>query len=254
MKYRNLIICIILFFVGCISSPYLKETDLPKNVIYYSEDKQFSVKPEWYWRFRPESDPLKYKSSVIGHKYLVNKNKDAVVIGEISNNSDKFFIVKWADNGFFFIKEKDYNFAERYKKYLVPIDYLNYEIEFNDYYGDKILTSYFKSKLNIPSIVTDAYPFCEVDLYAYTTPGIKQRFSGKYTNEFVKIENCPDLLNLYKNNDINIYRQYFVLTAPRKFQYTNSQGMVFIGTIYTPLFIIVNWGKVYYALPYESNK
>lgn len=252
MRFILLLLLSVLFF-GCITKPYINEAELPKkNIKFYTRNEQFRVKPDWFWRLRPETSLVTEKDSVIGHKYLKNSYSGyARVIGEITKDDEEFYIANWSDAGYFFIKKKDYEFSQKYKKYFIDIDYNNNVL---NYYNGTFLTSYFEKILKIPFIVTSAYQFCGPYHKDYLIPAVKQRHYDYYTNEFVQIEYCPLLEDAYIKDEISSYFQFFVLSYPKEYKYTNPYGQLFIGTLYKPLFIIFKWGEVFYALPFETFK
>ena len=58
MKKIIMIYFLLSLCFSCSTSPYIKKSDLPKNITYYSTKQQFKINPEWYWRLRPENTPI----------------------------------------------------------------------------------------------------------------------------------------------------------------------------------------------------
>lgn len=267
MKKHIIFLLIIIsgFFSACSTSPYLKETELPKNIKYYSADKQFKVKPEWYWRLRPEIQSVNQNEAVIGFKYLAGKSDEGLIIGETIQDKEIFFIVNWENYGYFFIRKEDYNFAEKFKKWLIPLHYnISNNQKNNSFYSElqknsnvsQKLSTFFSSLNGRSFTLTYAFIFLQSESfnkYAYTTPGIKQYCNaGHCSNTFIQITGtCPLFMEFCSNKDIYYPRAQFATLYAKDFEYPDNYGQVFIGKMNAVVYIILQWGEVYYALPYE---
>jgi hypothetical protein len=255
------------FLFACSTSPYLKTTDLPDNVKYYSEDKQFNLKPDWYWRLRPGKESVnetiedkygylacipivnygyafakrKPEKAVIGNKYITNKSGDGTVVGEIVQDDEMFFIVKWNDYGYFFIKKKDYDFALEFEKYKISNDFIN---EYKSQKLGAIATYNYIGISDGPKLVNDGQITQYRDSY------------GNYSNSFMQLRSNSLFLKFYNSKDNGMHTLYnwrssmFIYIYLKQYQYTNNMGQVFICDIYTPVYIAAIWGdEQWYSFP-----
>jgi hypothetical protein len=224
-------------------------------------------------------DVDKADSTVIGHKFLTDKKGTGLVVGEYIMEGEKFFVVHWEDQGYFFVKETDYLLAEKFNKFLVPLEYgTNYAFADSSdnhyklvyYYSDtssgfvgSIPASYYskasQSGLNLKiigkSAIYETLAYSKVirnplsTNYSDLIDKVFQLYYGRmFQNEFMLVKSCPDYLN-FKNSDsiVNIY--LLALEPVGTTQYTNTYGQLFIGKQYITKYIIVQWGQVFYALP-----
>lgn len=274
----------ILFFItiigllfACSTSPYLKETELPENTQYYSVDKQFKVKPEWYWRVRP--------GNFIDLKELINKTGDGIIIGETIQNSLKFYIVKWRSYGYYFIQENDYLFAMKYKKYLIPLQYydeslfkdpfkyraftnpiellsnkINNKDELNYEWNLTNLMTIYLQKFKITYFFEIAYFFELLNSTGSISRDIfkndiqSQIIShGSYSNTFLLIPANKVFYEFISNPAINLYNTRFSSSFFKTTMYTNDYGIVLNGNLYRVNYIIAQWGRYYYAFPASLN-
>lgn len=263
------------FFTACSTNPYLKQTDLPDKINYYDEEKKFTISPDWYWRLRPTINSSNEWDTTIGHSFLNDKNGEGIVIGEYINKDKKFYIVKWNEYGYFFVKDEDYTFSQKNKKYIVPLNYggksifgsssdIDYQViayyqdKSSQYVGD--LPAYLfanspRSGLNLVlvsrmiftySLMKSHYPINSN--YSDIKDVIQLYNTSGYTNQFLKITPCPSLIEFSKNESVNSI-SYIAFEQIGSKQYTNQYGMMFMGGLYQTKFLIIKWGKVYYALP-----
>ena len=261
------ILSLILLLLGCFTTnPYLKKTELPKNIKYYSEDKQITIKPERYWMKRPNQNIR------IGHSYLNNKSGVGKVIGEYFINNKNFYVVKWESYGYFFVNIKDNLFAEKYKKYLIPLDYGNkamwnfgYEYYLIAYFqgpNKKDIGGFpahffanvarYNSNLKVilkltlmRSFMMNKVNFSPTKYNDIVNKPIQISMRTGFTNEFVNFTSCP---SIKKNFPISSIECLAVEKIGSK-QYTNQSGMMFKGILYQTKFVIIKWNNAFYALP-----
>ncbi len=240
------LILLVGFLFSCSTSPYMKKSELSKDVQYYSQDKQFKLKPDWYWRLRLGKESVN-EDVVIGFKYIYNKTGEGKIIGEIIQNNEKFLIAEWQNYGLYFIKEKDFNFAKKFEKYFIPLDYTH----------NLHPSTYLKSPKNISYVCLPAVLFLQekvMDKYAFITPEIKQYYNYKFKKIFLQITHCPSFLKFCDNNDIYYQRAEFCVAYLKDIEYTNNYGQLFVGKLYLPIYVILKWGEAYYALPYQADE
>ena len=276
-KFSTSCLLVSLFLFSCTTNPYLKQTDLPEKINYYTDDKKFDITPEWYWRLRPTPDSSENWELTIGYQFLNGKTGSGQVIGELIKNDYKFYIVKWKDYGYFFVKEQDYLFAQKYKKFLVPLNYgknyvySRYEEEddyqliafYQDislpYVGDLPAGLFSKvprsglSLLILPRVMfiySLMYNNYTMSSYYSDLKNIIQVYNNGYTNQFIQFTPCPNLRE-FRNDDRVILIDYVALEQIGTKQYTNQNGMMFMGALYKTKYIILKWGKAFYALPCE---
>ncbi len=264
---KLLIIFFMMFLIGCSAKPYLQKTELPSNIDFYTEDKQFKITPEWFWRLRPSTESVANQDATIGHKFLNGKIGTGIVIGEL-NKEEKFFVIKWENQGYYFLREQDSIFAKKFQKYLVPLNYGGesiyghteisaYEIQdhLNEYYRKLNQTIFSaRSSVNIKYANIDETKKSSLKQVAVIGRG--------YTNQFINVLPCPlfesfspkeDTYYFKKISDDYFYSSayYFVISQTGTKQYTNDYGQVFIGSLYQTQSVIVKWGRVFYSLPCE---
>ncbi len=272
-----LVLTIISFIYGCSTSPYLKKEELPNRIQYYSTDKIFSITPNWYWRLRP-SDEL---FETVGFKYLNNKdvsykNIQVKVIGETVQNNEKYYVAIWESHGYYFIKEKDYLFAKKYEKYLIPLNYDDNKLYENPFrrggcvnpielLSEKINSSevhYYSMNISVRFV----NHFKSEGYTIFSTLGInstgmiqKTEFKNdiekqiienrQYSNKFLIIPYNKELNDFLSNSDININ----FLEFPSKFfgnkQYTNQYGALYNGNVFKAKYVACRWGNTFYAIP-----
>jgi len=235
MRSSNIIIVgVMLFSLSCAAtSPLIKKDELPEEIRYYSENQKFNVVPEWYWRFRPTRHAAGEEKVCIGKQYLVNKAGNAEVIGEIIVKKDKFFVVQWGDNGYYFIREKDYNFALQFKKYiLVP-----------------------QKKRDIGANTTLFYALYNCGIYSVQSYDSDQFIQLKgdtgLTNMFLKVPSNYTYRSFCENQDIRWFKAIFAAKYIGIKQYENANGFVLNGEIYQAQYILCDWGEEQYAIPCE---
>lgn len=277
MKLQTYIFFIIIsFLLGCSTSPYLKETELPKNIQYFSADKQFKVEPEWYWRVRPDIH--------ISFKEIINNTEEGTIIGECIKDDQKFYIVKWEHHGFYFIEKKDYFFAMKYKQYLIPLKY-NDKSLYKDPFGRLtcitplellIKTSedenrnYQWNLENRMATYYQEYKIIHIFQIAHFVEKIsstgfinKEDFkneiqsqimtNGSYSNTFLLIPPTNGFYEFCSNPLVRLQTSQYVSSFYKNINYTNNYGMVFNGNAYRVKYIIAQWGKYYYAFPTNSE-
>jgi len=202
----------LLVLAGCSVKPYLKNTDLPKGINYYSNDKQFTVHPDWFWKLRPS---LERGSESVTFEYLKQldpgyKNANVNVVGEVVYKQNKFYVALWQSHGYFFIQEKDYLFAQKYRKYLVPLDYdagsyLYGYSNMTEFEKITLLEKYFGNLKGKKYKIYNALYLLQNSIFdkrSYITPQIKQYFSSNgYSNDFIEFNNCPLFYEFCKNDE-----------------------------------------------------
>jgi len=264
-----------ILFCGCATSPYLKTDDLPSTIHYYNTEKQFKLNPEWYWRLRPSKDSVENYKATIGHNYLKNKNGPGLIVGEC-NSEEKYYVVKWNDYGYYFIREKDYLFAGQFKKYIVPLNYESdsfrhgheylliayYQENSSPYIGDmpaKIFSDATRSGLNLTvilkltlnrSLMMNRKNIYNTKYSSIINNAVQISSRAGFTNEFLKFTSCPLFYEFSKDELMSSIECLAVEKIGTK-QYTNQYGVMFMGILYQTKFIVVKWGKVFYAFPCE---
>jgi len=250
------------FFFSCSTSPYLKKTDLPDNIQHYSEEKQFKVKPEWYWRLRPNNKTG--SETFIGQFYFRGeKMNDAKVIGELTTDNVKWYIVDTINHGYFFIKKADADFADKYKKYLIDLDYGSIDVKdktIDRWQSNELRNNMLKkyiSQLRIPLRLIWSVNFFmmphNTSVWYGRQNGIRQGYWGNtFQNEFVSVSECPEVFLFANQNPyVNILRSELLLTSPQSYQWTNQYGQVYIGKLYQAVYLVLEWGESFYAFPYD---
>lgn len=252
---------------GCVSGVYLKKTDLPDGITYYSKDKQFIVHPDWYWRIRPTSLFYEgynqylgeYNKNTIGYNYLTQRNplykeENVKVIGEMMQNNEKFYIAHWEQSGFFFIKENDYLFDKKYKKYIIPIEEdstQEQKIEVIRYYRNKkfIVFSSFGITTTLDDDPIYSIGFISKDeIKQGTTKQVRNYYN--YLNKFVIILiNNDFVLSFFKDITIRPDFMFYPSIYWKNTQYQIDNGAIYNGEIFVAKYIIINWGNAVYALP-----
>lgn len=280
----SLILVMAVFLFACSTSPYLQKDSLPKSVIYYTESNKFKIRPDWYWRLRPDIVSVNDQQAVIGHLFLSNRSNNAIVIGEIIINNKKFYIAEWDNNGYFFIKEDDYIFAKKYQKYIVPLHYSDeslYQDPLSSYYAKFLFSPLEKITVNkenfyeknIRTAVLNYYSqfkifyLFEVSLFfenIRATGNInKEEFRNdilsqiilreEYSNKFLIIPQCYNFYEFIQNDGVRLYTSFFPSTFLQKTNYANPYGLSLTGDIYKTKYIVAQWGKVFYQIPIEKE-
>ena len=261
---------VILPFCNCATIPYHDISDLPHGLNLYSLDKQFKVKPEWYWRFRTdnglssgENVAESIKANVtsirfdtektIGVEFIKNQSgalDQGIVIGDVFENELKWYVAKW-NNSYFFIKEKDYIFAGKFEKYLLDVSPRS---DPDRYYNTRHLAKYKYQGLTILGFLagSDYWLFGYDLITCFDGSQLQARDgNGQFINKFVLFPPSPLLKEFCKNESARGFnRSWFPSNYFKTVQYSNQSGMIFEGQLYVAKYAIVEWGEYIYSLPY----
>lgn len=262
-KIQVMIVPILLSMViACASTPYTKDK-LPGGIEYYPSEKQFEVTPSWYWRIRPNTEPVTYAGAVIGHQYLPGKSGKGIVVGEYTKD-EKFYVAKWKEYGYFFIKQKDYQFAKKYKKYSIPLKYEDENLYKNPVAPLKLGDDQFNYKLNLMSRLKDYFEkrgYILVSTIGITKTGMihQEEYmtdttrqiirNRQYINQFLIIPKCSKYYEFCNKSDVSAYGSKFASTYLKNTQYETKLGAVYNGQVYVAEYIIGQWGEVFYSFP-----